>query len=157
MPGLMTFAQMMLAFMTLARMMLAFMTLARMISACLSVMTALPFPLLPVVFRMLSMTLRPWPLQIVERLLIRIIPIGQFPLIQVIRRIRVAKFGVFQHILFRLIVRVCDRVLALFIFVRCHNIIFSSRTKAGPESQVHYLCHPGTAFAACKRQSLVWH
>ena len=48
----------------------------------------------------------PRPLQKVKRLLVRIIPARQFPLIEIIRRIGIAEFRVLLHILFCLIVRV---------------------------------------------------
>jgi len=72
-------------------------------------MTAVPLPVMTTI----SLTLMtavplssvPRPFQIVQRLFVGIVPIRQFPFVQIIRRIRVAEFGVLFHILFRLIVR----------------------------------------------------
>jgi len=66
-------------------------------SVPLTFMTSVPFTRMP-------FTPVPRFFQIIQCLLIRIVPIRQFPFIQIIRRIGIAELGVLFHILFRLIV-----------------------------------------------------
>jgi hypothetical protein len=106
-------------------------------------MTPMPFVGMPSV----PFSRRPRPLQIIKRLLIRIIPLRQFPLIEIVRRIGVAEFGVLFDILFRLLVRAQIGVLLLFVLVRSHITVFSisHKSRAGIEKTLalptwHRLC-----------------
>jgi hypothetical protein len=121
-------------------------------------------PLIGVPSMLLTRTSRP--LQIIKRLLIRIVPVRQFPFIKIIRWIRIAEVGVLFHILFRLIMRACNGVLLVFVFVLSHKTVFSSshKSRAGIEKTLalpnwHRLCRPkpgGARFVHVTEAPLLW-